>query len=131
MSSAPEIKGDVKGTAPLSKDEKVSSSNTGSRENLSSAENDGYGSSDEHIFKDPVVADLWRGVYENARYENRHRFDPDFQWTAEEEKRLVRKIDLRIMLWAWIMFIALDLHRRNINRAISDNMLPEIGTSHP
>ncbi|KAK4184324.1 permease of the major facilitator superfamily [Podospora australis] len=31
------------------------------------------------------------------------------------------------MLWAWIMFCALDLHRRNINRAISDRMLPEIG----
>lgn len=27
------------------------------------------------------------------------------------------------MLWAWIMFCALDLHRRNINRAISDNMV--------
>ncbi len=25
------------------------------------------------------------------------------------------------------MFCALDLHRRNINRAISDNMLAEIG----
>lgn len=25
------------------------------------------------------------------------------------------------------MFCALDLHRRNINRAISDNMLPELG----
>lgn len=31
------------------------------------------------------------------------------------------------MLWAWIMFCALDIHRRNINRAISDNMLPELG----
>jgi hypothetical protein len=28
------------------------------------------------------------------------------------------------------MFCALDLHRRNINRAISDNMLPEIGMYH-
>ncbi|KAK3377438.1 major facilitator superfamily transporter [Podospora didyma] len=88
---------------------------------------DGYGSSDEHIFKDPVVADHWRNIYEKASYENRHRFDPEFTWTAEEEKRLVRKIDFRIMLWAWIMFCALDLHRRNINRAISDNMLKEIG----
>ncbi|PTB71337.1 MFS general substrate transporter [Trichoderma longibrachiatum ATCC 18648] len=73
------------------------------------------------------MAAHWRGVYEKANYENRHRFDPEFTWTAEEERRLVRKIDLRIMLWAWIMFCALDLHRRNINRAISDNMLPEVG----
>ncbi|KAL8347630.1 hypothetical protein RB601_002990 [Gaeumannomyces tritici] len=87
----------------------------------------GYGSSDEHPFSDPEVAARWRGVYEKARYENRHRFDPDYKWTAEEEKKLVRKIDRRIMVWAWVMFCALDLHRRNINRAISDNMLPEIG----
>ncbi|KAK3360513.1 major facilitator superfamily domain-containing protein [Lasiosphaeria hispida] len=96
-----------------------------SRESLVDPE--GYGSTEEHLFKDPTIADYWRGVYDKASYENRHRFDPEFQWTAEEEKKLVRKIDLRIMLWAWIMFCALDMHRRNINRAISDNMLPEIG----
>ncbi|KAI8692613.1 hypothetical protein NCS56_00018300 [Fusarium sp. Ph1] len=81
----------------------------------------------EHVFSDPQVADRWRKVYENAKYENRHRFDPNYTWTAEEEKRLVRKIDWRITLWAWVMFCSLDFHRRNINRAISDNMLPEIG----
>ncbi|KAF4949650.1 hypothetical protein FGADI_8713 [Fusarium gaditjirri] len=84
-------------------------------------------SSLEHPFSDPEVADRWRKVYENAQYENRHRFDPSFTWTAQEEKKLVRKIDLRICLWAWVMFLSLDFHRRNINRAISDNMLPEVG----
>nr|UWK21995.1 major facilitator superfamily transporter (MSF) [Trichoderma rodmanii] len=92
------------------------------------ARNDGsFGSTDNHPFTDPAMASHWRRIYEEANYENRHRFDPEFTWTAEEEKRLVRKIDMRIMLWAWIMFCGLDLHRRNINRAISDNMLPEIG----
>ncbi|RBR19647.1 hypothetical protein FVER53590_09756 [Fusarium verticillioides] len=84
-------------------------------------------SSLEHPFSDPEVADRWRKVYENAQYENRHRFDPNFTWTAQEEKKLVRKIDFRICLWAWVMFLSLDFHRRNINRAISDNMLPEVG----
>ncbi|KAM5343156.1 hypothetical protein ACJ41O_014122 [Fusarium nematophilum] len=81
----------------------------------------------DHVFSDPAIADRWRKVYEKAQYENRHRFDPAYTWTAEEEKRLVRKIDWRITLWAWVMFCSLDFHRRNINRAISDNMLPEIG----
>lgn len=27
------------------------------------------------------------------------------------------------MLWVWIMFSSLDLVRRNINRAVSDNMV--------
>jgi hypothetical protein len=105
-----------------------------------SVQSDGYGSSSEHTFSDPATADRWRKVYEEANYENRHRFDPDYSWTAAEEKKLVRKvglaclinedawliafqIDKRIILWAWIMFCALDLHRRNINRAISDNMV--------
>ncbi|KAH8171428.1 major facilitator superfamily protein [Sarocladium implicatum] len=86
-----------------------------------------YGSSDDHVFSDPATADYWRLKYEKAGYENRHRFDPELKWTAAEEKRIVKKVDRRIMLWAWIMFCALDLHRRNINRAISDNMLEELG----
>ncbi|KAF6809908.1 allantoate permease [Colletotrichum sojae] len=88
---------------------------------------DAYGSTEEHVFSDPSIADHWRKVYEKAEYENRHRFDPNYQWSAEAERKLVRKIDKRIMVWAWVMFCALDLHRRNINRAISDNMLPELG----
>ncbi|KAI1655010.1 MFS general substrate transporter [Daldinia decipiens] len=91
------------------------------------SEGDEYGSTDDHIFSDPSVAEYWRAKYEKASYENRHRFDPEYKWTAEEERRLVRKIDARIMVWAWLMFCALDMHRRNINRAISDNMLAEIG----
>ncbi|KPM45663.1 putative transporter [Neonectria ditissima] len=89
--------------------------------------NETSSSSGGHVFSDPKVADHWRNVYEKAQYENRHRFDPTYTWTAEEEAKLVKKIDWRITLWAWVMFLALDFHRRNINRAISDNMLPEIG----
>lgn len=102
-------------------------SNSDSSVDIPFVDADGYGSTEDHIFKDPAVASYWRGVYENANYENRHRFDPELKWTADEEKRVRRKIDLRIMTWAWVMFCALDIHRRNINRAISDNMLKEIG----
>ena len=75
-----------------------------------------FGSYDDHVFSNPLVAAHWEGVYEKARYEGRHRFDPTFRWTAEEEKRVQRKIDLRIITWAWAMFMALDINRRNINR---------------
>ena len=50
------------------------------------------GSNDEHVFSDPKVAEYWRGVYENARYECRHRFDPTATWTPEEEKKLRRRV---------------------------------------
>lgn len=66
---------------------------------VSSVNSEGYGSSDDHIFKDPLVASHWRDIYEQANYENRHRFDPDLQWTAEEEKKVLRKIDFRISEW--------------------------------
>lgn len=51
-------------------------------------------------FSDPEVADYWTNVYEKAHYECRHVFDPKIQWTAEEEKKLVRKLDWRVCLWA-------------------------------
>jgi hypothetical protein len=53
-----------------------------------------------HVFSDPLAAEHWRNIYEKAGYENRHRFDPGFTWTAEDERKLVRKVDLRIMTWA-------------------------------
>ncbi|PIA93026.1 putative transporter [Cercospora beticola] len=86
-----------------------------------------YGSDSHHVFSEPKVADYWRGVYEKAEYEGRHRFDPTLTWSADEELKLRRKVDFRIMSWCWVMFMALDLNRRNINRAISDNMLEELG----
>ncbi|KAF4310051.1 major facilitator superfamily transporter [Botryosphaeria dothidea] len=97
-------------------------------ESISDVEIQGdYGSGRDHIFSDPKVADYWRNIFENAKYEGRHRFDPTFTWTAQEELRVRRKIDLRVMVWTWLMFLSLDLNRRNINRAISDDMLEELG----
>jgi hypothetical protein len=51
-----------------------------------------FGGSGEHVFSDPKVAEYWRNVYENARYECRHRFDPSATWTPEEEKKLKRRV---------------------------------------
>ncbi|KIX10472.1 uncharacterized protein Z518_01555 [Rhinocladiella mackenziei CBS 650.93] len=89
--------------------------------------NDSYlGSTQQHPFTNPSDAEHWATVYEKAKYEGRHRFDPSTQWDASTEKKLVRKLDIRIMVWVWIMFSSLDLIRRNINRAVSDNMLDEL-----
>ncbi len=96
---SPEIKTDksssdekgviAKETSSPSSDGNASDSNN-ENNNLSDAE--GYGSSSDHVFSDPEVADYWRGVYEKAGYENRHRFDPEFKWSPEEERKLLRKI---------------------------------------
>ncbi|KAF3052732.1 hypothetical protein E8E11_010292 [Didymella keratinophila] len=43
-------------------------------------------------------------------YESLHRYDPDFEWEPEEEKKIVRKIDKRICTFA-----------------LSDNLLSDLG----
>ena len=50
------------------------------------------GSTQQHAFSSPTVLSYWNNIYENARYEGRHRFDPLFQWTSSEEKKLLRKV---------------------------------------
>ncbi|KAH7922797.1 MFS general substrate transporter [Leucogyrophana mollusca] len=75
------------------------------------------------VFDDPVTLEVYRPP---PQYENSHRFDPDARWTWREERSIVRKIDWRIMLWASIMFFALDLDRTNISQANTDNFLQDL-----
>ncbi|KAL4801067.1 major facilitator superfamily domain-containing protein [Aspergillus venezuelensis] len=51
-------------------------------------------------------------------YEGLHRWDPYFDWTEEEEQKIVRKIDLR--------FFALQLDRGNISQALADTLLKDL-----
>jgi hypothetical protein len=78
-------------------------------------------------FKDPKVAEYYRNLYEEAQYECREAFDAEIEWTAAEEKSLVRRLDWHVCLWACIMFFALQIDRGNISQALSDNMLDDLG----
>lgn len=82
-----------------------------------------------HVFKDPEVAAYYRKKYEDAKYECRHRFDPDFEWEPEEEKKLVWGLEWKVCLWACIMFMALQIDRGNLQQALADNLLNDLGLS--
>lgn len=95
------------------------------------------------VFDDPLTLEVYRPP---PQYENAHRFDPLARWTWREEKvrsfvvafsslfdtnlllqAIVRKIDWRVMAWAFVMFASLDLDRSNISQANSDNLLGDLG----
>jgi hypothetical protein len=78
-------------------------------------------------FLDPNVAQTYRQIYEEAGYECREVFDPDLQWTQQEEKKLKRKLDLHVAFWACVMFFALNVDRGNLKQAIADNLLDDLG----
>ncbi|ROV97086.1 hypothetical protein VMCG_07453 [Cytospora schulzeri] len=62
-----------------------------------------------------------------AEYEGAHRWDPSFEWTEKEETKLVRRLDYKICSFCCLMFFALQLDRGNIQQAVSDSMLEDLG----
>ncbi|KAG5369014.1 putative transporter [Yarrowia sp. C11] len=80
-----------------------------------------------NIFSNPEVAKHFAKLNEDAKYENRHLFDPQLEWTPQEEKKLVRKLDWYVTTWTCIMFVALQVDRGNLGQALTDNLLDDLG----
>ncbi|QQK46729.1 Major facilitator superfamily domain, general substrate transporter [Penicillium digitatum] len=59
-------------------------------------------------------------------YEGLHRWDPNFQWTEQEEKKVVRTIDARVCTFACVGFFALQLDRGNISWALASTLLTDL-----
>jgi hypothetical protein len=61
------------------------------------------------------------------KYEGRYRWDPKYTWSHLAEKKIVRKIDLRICSWCCPAFFALQLDHASIIPALTDNLLDDLG----
>jgi hypothetical protein len=55
-------------------------------------------------FSDPDTAVYYATLYEKSQYECRHVFDPTLEWSPAEERKLVRKLDWHVCLWAVSLF---------------------------
>lgn len=66
-------------------------------------------------------------VRPHESYEGGHRFDPTATWTQEEERKVVRKTDLRLLSWLCLMMLVLQLDRGNVSNALADNLLTDLG----
>ena len=97
-----------------------------SKDGVVYSSNDSDDSLAGNIFADPEVAAYYKDVYENATYECRHVFDPAATWTPEEEKAVIRKLDLRVCFWACTMFFALQVDRGNLSQAVSGTFLKDL-----
>ena len=52
-----------------------------------------YGSVEPHVFSSSARAEHWKNIYEDAKYECRHRFDPSFQWSHQGEVLVKKKVE--------------------------------------
>lgn len=79
-----------------------------------------------NVFSDPELKAYYISVYEEAKYECRHVFDSELTWSVEEERKLIRKLDWRVCLWACIMFFGLQVDRGNLVQAVSGTLLKDL-----
>lgn len=81
----------------------------------------------DHIFQDEKVLAYYRDLYERTNYECKDHLDPELTWTPEEERKITRKNDWYVVVWAYVMFTGLNFDRFNVKQANSDNLLEDLG----
>lgn len=74
-----------------------------------------------------AVTDLADVVPPHESYEGYEYWDPAFEWSAAEERRVVWKTDLLLLTVLCLMFFGLQLDRGNLSNALTDNLLKDLG----
>ncbi|AAS54725.2 AGR235Wp [Eremothecium gossypii ATCC 10895] len=87
---------------------------------------DAIKSHEVHAFSDPAIAEYYRREYDKVQYECRQFFDPTLTWTKEEERQVLRKLDIHIVGLIVIVYFACQLDYGSLGQATADNMLNEL-----
>ena len=60
-------------------------------------------------------------------FPGKHRWDPYATWTEAEERAVLWKTDLQLLLFFCIISIGLAIDRHNLSNALTDNFLEDLG----
>jgi hypothetical protein len=52
----------------------------------------------------------------DKKWENYEAFDPSMRWTYREERTARRKVDWKVFFWMLIMFLALNIASRKLQK---------------
>ena len=86
-------------------------------------------SSEPEEFSKPTKAPVKDRFKPSEAYEGFHRWDPVAQWQPQEERRLVRKLDWKVLSRVCFATFAVSLDRGNTSYALADKMLDNINIS--
>lgn len=73
--------------------------------------------------------DLSEVVPPHESYEGFDYWDPNFTWSPEEERKVIRKVDFYLLSVLCAMFFGLQLDRGNLSNALTDNLLKDLKLS--
>lgn len=80
----------------------------------------------ENPFLDPTTSEWWFNSFSKAQYENLLHYDPELTWTKKEEKKLLRKLNLTVLLMVSLMFFGFHLSKASLADAIRSGMAYDV-----
>ncbi|CCH43209.1 putative transporter [Wickerhamomyces ciferrii] len=73
-------------------------------------------------FLDSKQGEYWLQRYSSSKYENIIYYDPTLKWTAKEEKKLLNKLNLTIMVVLSFMWLGFFINKSNFQDAVRAGM---------
>jgi len=63
----------------------------------------------------------------HASFVGNHRWDPHATWTDKEERAVLWKTDMHLLVFFCVISVGLAVDRHNLSNALTDNFLEDLG----